>query len=142
VRELRRVLLAAAPASLSASNALRITGPQVRRLRIELRLRTETLDHAGAIARDVKAKLVAFFDTAAGGTEHEGWPLGVSPSEDDIALSLIDIFHLEGILSVTLREVAGEDDLRAWPSVLKRTDLVILDEDPVRLEFETAEVLA
>ena len=46
VRELRRMLLATAPAMLGAPGVMSIEGPKVRRLRIELKLRVETLDVA------------------------------------------------------------------------------------------------
>ena len=69
VRELSRLLLASAPVSLSAPNALQVKGPEVRSLRIELHLRVETLDHAGDLGRYVKARLADFFDTATGGID-------------------------------------------------------------------------
>jgi hypothetical protein len=140
VRELRRLLLDAAPASLSAPGALRIEGPKVRPLRIELTLRVEMLDHAGELGEFVKSQLKRLFDTATGGIDDDGWPLGVNPSEDDIAFALIDAPHLESIGSVKLRELAG-GKVREWPNTLKETEIVMLAEDPVRIEFETAEVL-
>lgn len=140
-RELRRLLLSAAPAALAGQGVLRIEGPRVRRLRVDLQLRVETLDHAGAVARDVKERLVEFFDTATGGARHDGWALGINPSEDDVALALIAAPRLDGIGAVALREILTDDSDRPWPAAIARTDLVMLDDDPVRIEFETAEVL-
>ena len=140
VRELRRLLLDAAPASLSAPGALRIEGPQVHVLQIELALRVESLDHAGELGEFVSAHVERFFDTATGGIDKDGWPLGVNPTEDDIAFALIDAPHLESIGSVKLREI-DDGTTRDGPEKLKETEIVVLADDPVRIEFETAEVL-
>jgi hypothetical protein len=143
VRELRRILLEAAPASLSVPDALRIEGPRVRRLQIEVALRVETLDQAGALGEFVKQQLNRFFDTAIGGVDKDGWPLGLNPSEDDIAFALVDAPHLESIADVQLHESLGDGKVRPWPTeALKETELVQLADDPVRIEFETAEVFA
>ena len=140
IRELRRLLLAAAPASLGAPGALTITGPGTRKLRLDLKLRIERLDYAGAVARDVKTRLAAFFDSATGATDSRGWPLAANPTEEDVALALLDLPQLESIADVTLRErVDGAGD-RPWPTSLKPTDIVVLADDPVRIQFETAEV--
>ncbi|HEX6283248.1 MAG TPA: hypothetical protein VFZ71_00175, partial [Pyrinomonadaceae bacterium] len=141
VRELRRLLLESAPSALRAPGALRIEGPKVRRLQIELALRIETLDHAGALGEFVKQQLKSLFDTASGGTDEDGWALGLNPTEDDIAFALIDAPHLESIGDVKLREIVGEEDVRPWPETVKETEIVMLADDPVRIEFETAEVL-
>ena len=140
VRELRRLLLEAAPAALSAPGALRIEGPTVRRLQIQLELRIETLDHAGALGEFVKRQLKSLFDTATGGVDKDGWPLGLNPTEDDIAFALIDAPHLESIGDVKLRESVGKE-VRPWAGAVKETEIVMLADDPVRIEFETAEVL-
>lgn len=142
VRELRRLLLDAAPASLGAPGALAIVGPTVRYLRLDLTLRVEHLDSAGEVGRDVKARLTAFFDTATGGVDGSGWALGASPSDEDIALALLDVPLLESIGDVTLREhVDGAAD-RPWPAALRSLEIVVLADDPVRIRFETAEVMA
>jgi hypothetical protein len=141
VRELRRLLLTAAPVALAAPDALQINGPRVRRLRIDLRLRIETLDKAGALAEAIKRRLAAFFDTSSGGVEKEGWPLGLNPGEEDVALALVDAPFLEGISSVALHENLGAPTDARWPASIKSSDLVMLDDDPVRIQFETAEVL-
>ncbi|HSK62780.1 MAG TPA: hypothetical protein VK893_03030, partial [Pyrinomonadaceae bacterium] len=141
VRELRRFLLEAAPAALSTPGALQIEGPKVRQLRIDLSLRIESLDHAGAIGEFVEQRLKSLFDTATGGIDNDGWPLGLNPTEDDIAFALIDAPNLESIGDVKLRESVAEGDVRPWPGTVKATEIVMLAEDPVRIEFKTAEVL-
>lgn len=139
VRELRRLLLASAPVSLSAPKALRIEGPNIRRLRIELQLRVETLAEAGELAEFVKERLAGFFDTATGGIDKDGWPLGVNPSKEDITFALIDAPHLESIADVTLLESVDDGKVRAWPETLKATEIVMLADDPIRIDFKTKE---
>jgi hypothetical protein len=141
VRELRRLLLAASPTSLSVPQALRIGGPSIRRLRIDLRLRVANLDHAGGVARSANERITAFFDTAAGGAEQDGWALGEDPSEAYIALALTDLSRLEGIAGVALREITPDDAERPWAGAIKPTELVMLADDAIRVEFETVEVM-
>ena len=140
IRELRRLLLDAAPPSLGALNALRIERPEVRRVRIDLTLRIATLDDAGAVAQEVKKRLTSLFDTAIGGVEHEGWPLGDNPTEGDIALALIDTPRLDSIASVGLREDQRDGREGPSPETIRPNELVMLADDPVRLQFATAEV--
>ena len=140
IRELRRLLLDAAPPSLAAPNTLTIEGPAVRRLRVDLGLRVATLDHAGAVAQDVKKRLIGLFDPATGGLDRDGWALGENPTEGDIALALIDTARLDSIGGVGLREDKGQGLESVWPETIKPNELVMLADDPVRLHFETAEV--
>lgn len=66
-----RLLLGLAPFTSSATDALTIEGPAVRRLRIQLGLRVDSLDHAGKVEDDVVARVKALFDSATG--DLEGW---------------------------------------------------------------------
>jgi hypothetical protein len=139
MRELRRLLLAAAPVSLSAKGAFRISGPRVRRLRIDLELRVERLDFAGELTEFVKRRLSQFFNSATGGSDKEGWLMGVNPTEGDIALALLDAPRLESLKRVKLWEVADDGRLVRWPSGLRPNELVMLDDDPVRIDLEPGE---
>ena len=141
-RELHRLLVAEAPPALSARQALRIGGPALRRLRVDLRLRVASLDVAGAVGRDARKRIIALFDTATGGADGEGWALGENPSEADLAVALTDAPRLEGIASVSLREITADGGDQPWPPSLKRNELARLDKDGVRIEFETVEVVA
>ncbi|NOT62068.1 MAG: hypothetical protein HOP19_17785 [Acidobacteria bacterium] len=139
IRELRRLLLAAAPMALQTPSALRIEGPKVLRLRIELRLRVERLDQAGTLSAFVKQRLESFFDTTTGGTDQDGWALGSNPSEVDIALALLDAPHLESIEGVALQEITDDGNVRPWPKTLKANELALLAADAIRIQFEIAE---
>jgi hypothetical protein len=140
IRELRALLLDAAPPTLGAPDSLRIEAPALRRLRIDLRLRVETLDHAGAIARAVKERLAAMFDTAVGGLDRDGWALGESPTEGDVVMALLDTPRLESVIGVALSEIRRDGREGEWPGTIGSHELVVLADDPVRLHFETAEM--
>jgi hypothetical protein len=138
-RELYRYLLDAAPAALGATNALRIAGPVIRRLRLDLTLRVTSLDNAAALSDTVERRLVSFFDTSSGGVAGDGWPLGANPSEDDIAYALVDAPYLESIKNVALREIASDGSDQPWPRTLKPNELAMLAADPLRIQFESSE---
>jgi hypothetical protein len=140
-RELGRLLLGVAPAAFAA-DAFSIVGPTERHLRVELRLGVDSLDHAGAVAEDVTARLEGFFDTVTGGVSRDGWPLGASPREDDIALALLDVPHLESIASIALVETLDDGTDRPWTGPLKPGELARLAEDAVRFEFDSLEAPA
>jgi hypothetical protein len=142
VRELSRLLLAAAPPGLSTSNVLRIKGPTVRKLRIELTLRIEDLDYAGDVSNSAVKSLTALFDTATGGVTKDGWALGDSPTDIDIAIALTDTPRLEAIENVTLVEVGDQDSESPWPQSLGPNELVMPAADPVRIQFTVPEAVA
>jgi hypothetical protein len=139
-RELRRFLLEASPVSLAAPRALRIEGPGIRRLRVDLVLKIERLDYAAQVSKWVNTELERFFDSGLGGFDRDGWPLGLNPSEDDIAFALSDAPLLDGISDIKRFEIPADGRESVWPASIKATDIVVLDDDPVRIRFETAEV--
>lgn len=141
-RELRRLLLASAPASLAAPGRLRIEGPVLRRLRVELQLRVASLDDAGAVTESASKRIAELLDTATGGVDREGWALGASPNDDDIAFALLDVKGLAGIASVTLLELADYGVVSPWQAAAAANQLVMLADDGIRLSFEPAEVMA
>ena len=104
-------------------------------------LRVESLDQAGQLSSSVKKKLAEFFDTATGGLDKDGWPLGANPTEEDIALAISDAPYLESIENVVLHEIT--EDGKELPSLeeLGAREIVTLADDPVRIQFETAEVM-
>jgi hypothetical protein len=138
-RELRSYLLARRPVSLGLTNVLRIAGPQIRQLCLDLTLRVTSLDKAGALEDWVKDRFERFFDTSSGGVDGDGWQLGASPGENDVAYALLDAPDLESIKDVKLIEIAGDGSEQPWPAVLKPTELAMLAKDPLRIRFETAE---
>jgi hypothetical protein len=140
VRELHRTLVAQAPPALGARQALRIGGPLLRRLRVRLTLRVASLDVVGAVALEVRKRIGALLDTSTGGMDQEGWPLGESPTEADVAAALADVPHLESIGLVDLRRIASDGSDSAWTRPMKRNELATLDTDAVRIEFQTVEV--
>ncbi len=138
-RELPRLLLEASPVSMSAPRALQIAGPGIRKLRIDLVLQVARLEHSARASTWVKDALSRFFDTALGGVDGDGWPLGERPSEDDIAFVLSDAPLIVGIGDIKLRESLADGRAVNWPDAIKPTEIVVLAEDPVRITFTTAE---
>jgi hypothetical protein len=57
-------------------------------------------------------------------------------------MALADVPLIQGISNVSLREVADDGSDSSWPDAIKATDLVMLDEDPVRVQFQVVEVIA
>jgi hypothetical protein len=103
----------------------------------------ESIDHTGELSAFVKEKLARFFDTATGGVDKDGWAVGLNPSGDDIAFALTDAPYLESIEEVTLLEITNDGNEHPWEEQpTKATEIVILDDDPVRFQFETSEVMA
>ena len=141
VRELGRLLLDAAPPSLTPDR-LRITGPRVRRARVVVKPRVASLDDAGAVSAAVQQRVRDLFDTAAGGADKDGWPLGATPSEDDVALALLGTPRLISVGGVELHEVNADGRESPWTEDARPDQLVMLDKDGVRLEFRTVEVIA
>jgi hypothetical protein len=142
VRELRRLLLDASPVALAAPGALRIEGPAVRELRIDLTLQIPSLDVAGDVLRDVKTRLAQLFDTATGGVDQQGWMLGQCPADGDIAYALLDVPSLQSVTDVVLLESKGRRSDAPWPESLKPNELAVLADDPVRVQLATVEVTA
>nr|WP_315249408.1 hypothetical protein [uncultured Duganella sp.] len=140
LRALRRMLVAAGPPAFGEHDALRLDGPALRRLRVDLRLRVASLDDAGAVARDARRRIMALFDSATGGVDGEGWPLGENPSQADVAVGLADLARLEGIVAIALSEIASDGAERPWPDALRRTELPWLGEDGVRIAFDSGGV--
>jgi hypothetical protein len=142
VRELRRLLLPAAPPALGANQFLRIQGPDLRLLRAELNLAIADLDYSGEVARDAKQAIKNLFDVTTGGIAKNGWQLGESPRESDIAYVLSNVPRLEAIKKLRFTEITDDLNERTWPTSLKPTELAVLSKDPVGIEFTVAEVLA
>lgn len=139
-RELRRHLLDAAPAQMALPHFLSIAGPRIRRLRVALTLRAESLDLSGALSIHAQRRILAFFDPDSGGIDGAGWPMGAQPAEDDVALALFDAPGLDSIEAVGFMEVGADGLTSAWPAHLARDELALLDRDAVRIEFVNAEM--
>ncbi|MGH8237125.1 MAG: hypothetical protein ACREXP_08900, partial [Steroidobacteraceae bacterium] len=141
-RELQRLLQNAASPLLGQRDAIVIAAAKVRRLRLLLKLRVASLDDAGRLGEDAKRRLTQLFDTATGGMTEAGWPLGVAPSEEDIAYALGDAAGLAGIDSIDAVEIDAQGHERPWPAQLRRDELVMLADDAFRIRFESLELPA
>jgi hypothetical protein len=134
VREVKRALLDNAPPALAAPGALVVTGPRLRPFQVRLTLATATLAYAAALAGAARDVLRAWFDSAAGGRDGRGWPLGARPDEAGIVARLLPLQRLDGVHDVQLEE-RGPDG-RARPlQALRPDDLAQLTADGITLEF-------
>ncbi len=138
-RELQRLLQNAASPLLGLRDGIVIGVPKVRRLRLLLSLRVASLDDAGRLGDDAKRRLTQLFDTATGGMTEAGWPLGVAPTEEDIAYALGDAADLAGIDSIEMREIDAQGHERPWPAQLRRDELVMLADDAFRIRYQSLE---
>jgi hypothetical protein len=135
-RELRRVLLEAAPVTLASSGRLRIDGPALRPVQIGLRLRVAAIEESGALADYAKRAIRGYFDAATGGPDGMGWPLGTSPTEDDIAYCLLDAPALESLESIALTGIDGRGGVPPVPSAYRPHELAWLPDDAIRIDFD------
>jgi hypothetical protein len=142
IRELRRYLLSMAPAGLALPGALTIAAPGVRTLRIELNLDVEALDMAADVSVEVKELLTGLFDTTTGNLTRDGWPPGLTPAQDVVASAIRGVDGIASIVDITFVEIDEKGNELSWPDDIKATELVVLADDPVRLEFHSLEVVA
>ena len=142
IRELSRNLLSQGPAALALPEALMVSGPVLRELRIELKLDVESLDKAADVSVEVTDRLKALFDTMTGNLSGDGWPLGLTPAKDVIASKISNVPGLASTKDITFLEVDAKGNELPWPTQIKATELVVLTKDPVRLEFNSLEVVA
>jgi hypothetical protein len=140
-RALLRELQAAASPLIADHGRLVIEGARVRRLRLKLGLTVASLDDAGAVASAVKRALARFFDSGRGGVDGTGWPLGAAPGDDDVSFALAgQTPGLEGIDRIERMQVDDDGRVHAWQPSVRADELVLLDDDPVRLDFATLEI--
>jgi len=140
-RELARFLLASAPPTFDTA-ALAIQGPVLRHLAIDLVLAVDSLERAGEVSEGAKTKLAGLFDTAHGGRARDGWPLGANPAEDDIALALSGLDHLDSIENVALHEILADGTRGEWPATLAPNELAWFVESALRFEYAPIEAAA
>lgn len=139
-RDLQRLLQSAASPLLGHDDAVTISGPKVRRLRLRLALRVASLDDAGRLGEEVKLSLTRLFDSATGGVSGSGWPLGAPPSDDDIALALYGAENLAGIDTIELVEIDAKGNELPWRAQLRADELIVLADDALRTRFEPLEL--
>lgn len=141
-RELRQMLLDAAPITFAAPGALAINGPNVRKLRVALRLGVENLDNAGTVAKEVKQRLVDRFNSELDGDPRHGWALGRAPRPEDLAEALLDIENLESIISIDLVELNGKDGTGSSLAKVGPADLITLAVEDILIGFDILETAA
>ena len=131
-RELRRLLQSSATPLLGDAAGIVIDRPRVRLLRLSLALRVATLDDAGEAASGARRALLDFFDSASGGVDGAGWPLGTAPAEDDIAYALEPVPGITGLADVDFAEIGADGAVLPWRPTVRPDELVMLAEDGLR----------
>lgn len=138
-RALKRTLQQAASPLFAEPATISIEAPRVRRLRLHLKLRVDSLEDAGMLATAVRRALQTFFDSVSGGLAATGWPLGAAPAEEDIAFALDDAPGLAGIADITLKQIDSTGRELAWRAQFRPDELVVLAQDAVRISIESLE---
>lgn len=141
-RELVALLRDATVPLLGGPDGLTIAGPGLRTLRVDLTLRVAGLDKVGALGKRVDDRIVALFDTATGGIDDTGWPLGATPRTDDIALALAGDPDIESLASVSFVEQLDDGTERSFEGPVKPDELVRLAKEKTRITFAIVEVVA
>jgi len=130
---LRDRLRAAAGPSLADAVRFRVEAPRLRPLRVMVRLTVTSLERAGAVEAAARSKIRELLHWASGGFDRRGWPLGVVPTEADLAAVLIDIPDVLGIGKVALFDAEAPEGT-LFPSRVPQDTLVTLAaEDGARI---------
>jgi len=140
-RELAALLRDATLPLLGAPDALVVASPGLRTLRVDLTLRVAGLEKAGALGKRVDDRIAALFDTANGGIDDTGWPLGATPRTDDIALALSGDADIESLASVRFVELLDDGTERAFGQAVKADEIVVLADERTRVTFDIVEVV-
>jgi hypothetical protein len=91
------------PPSLAVQNAIAKVPPRLVQVQIALTLDIEAIEVSGEVSQAVAATIISLFDPATGGLDQQGWPLGVLPTETDIAGALADVPDLLAIETISLQ---------------------------------------
>jgi hypothetical protein len=138
LREVRRELLGSAAPALAAPGAFEVGAARLRPFRVSLELAIATLDLSATVADASRKALRAWFDSALGGRDGQGWPLGAQPDETGIAACLLRLEHLDGVAGVELTERTGDGAARPLQP-LRADELAVLDLDGITLQFKVPE---
>lgn len=122
--------------SLAAPNVITQVPPRLVQVQVTLSLDIEDVSLSGGVDLAATSAILALFDPATGGFDAQGWPLGVLPTETDIAGALADVPNLLAIEALTLGlTVAGVTVQTARPE-----DLPVVDAGNIQIEFQVTTV--
>ena len=100
-------------------------------------VRVSSIELSGGVALAATQAITGLFDPATGGFDNQGWPLGILPTETDIAAVLADIPNLLDIddpLTLTLT-ASGVAVTTALPQ-----DLPVADPGDIQIDFQVTAV--
>lgn len=104
---LSRYLRARAAPVFRRPKALIVEAPGLVAMEVSVNIAIADLAKAGAIAEKVQKRLLGLLDTASGGVDGQGWRLGTTVTQTDIAAVVTDISDVDEIDSITIRRQDG-----------------------------------
>ena len=132
IRALTRQLTEAAGYGLSRPGGLKVIGPRLLKLAVNINMIPDDPDQSVSLAQKVRDDLQAFLDPASGGFDGAGWPLGRVPTREDIAGALAAVADKALIERVDLRkEDGGSMHDAVAPNVLVQLGDVTFDPQEV-----------
>lgn len=90
-RALERYLEQRSSSAFSRPGALSVEGPVPVQIGLSVSLTVQDLALAGEIAEAVKSRIIALLDTATGGLDGLGWPMGLMVSEADLSAAISEV---------------------------------------------------
>lgn len=104
---LARYLRARATPAFRRPKALTVEAPDSVEMELSVELAISDLAKAGFIAEKVQKRLIALFDTATGGVDGQGWRLGATITQTDVAAVIADIPDVGEIEAIAIRRQDG-----------------------------------
>jgi hypothetical protein len=132
-RALGRYLQERSSAAYRRPGALSIVGPKEIEIGITLVLTVADLARAGSIAETVRSKINALLDTATGGLDKLGWPLGLMVSQADVSAAISEVDGVLEIGGLTIRRL-GEST-----APIRANELIVLREKDLSIDCRQSE---
>jgi hypothetical protein len=137
-RELVNRLSSRAAPLLTGPGRITIVPPETVAFRIRLQLTIAAIEQSGPVTAEAERRIEQLLDVATGGHDANGWPLGVMPSETDVAAALQGqrpIEGLEEIDGVEIWLVGVDGELAPPPRQLKPTALAVLVPNGIAVSY-------
>jgi hypothetical protein len=135
-RELLRYLAERTSPSMAAPRAITKLPPRLVNIQVWLTLTVRSIEFSGEVDQWATKRIVSLLDPATGGLDNQGWPLGLLPTESDIAAAVDDIPNLEAIEGVTIMATFNS----AAVQIVRPEDLPVTSPEDIRIEFQIADV--
>ncbi|MCV9961728.1 hypothetical protein OIU34_07410 [Pararhizobium sp. BT-229] len=104
---LARYLRSRAAPVFRRPKALAVEGPDLIAMELSVVIAVADLAKAGSIAERVQKRVLALFDTASGGVDGQGWRLGTTITQTDVAAVIADIPGVDEIDPIAIHRQDG-----------------------------------